>query len=62
MVKHGPESIEELIKLGTAFTREKSESGEMALDLAMEGGHSAGVSYTRETSPAKRLKRPCFTL
>ena len=41
VVKHGPESIEELIELGAAFTQKKVSSGETALDLAMEGGHSA---------------------
>jgi L-aspartate oxidase len=41
MVKHGPESIEELIRLGTEFTRKQAEDGEAALDLAREGGHSA---------------------
>ncbi|MEE9543302.1 MAG: L-aspartate oxidase [Thermodesulfobacteriota bacterium] len=41
VVKHGPESIEELIRLGTEFTLKKAADGEAALDLAREGGHSA---------------------
>ncbi len=41
VVKHGPESIEELIELGAAFTQKKIKDGETALDLGMEGGHSA---------------------
>lgn len=40
MVEHGPRLVEELIKIGVEFSREKVRTGAGRLALGREGGHS----------------------